>query len=465
MRILTIGVLALTAAGCAAGPNYSRPAVETPTAYYGQPAQAAPAELARWWVRFDDPVLQQLVADVEAGNLDLKVAAARLIQARESVVQARAGALPSVGVSATIRRNVDPDVKDTTAYSAGASAAWEIDLFGRIRRGVEAARADAEGAYFDQEAVRVSIAAETASTYIQARLAQDRLALAREDLQMADQNLQIADWRVQAGLVSSLDLERARTQRAQTAASIPTLEASYANAADRLAVLTGRAPGALRELLAAPRPVPLGPSDIAAGIPADVIRQRPDVRSAERSLASATARIGVAEAQLYPALSLSGNIGTTAFSIGGLADVVTGSILGGLDQSIFEGGRLRSQVRAQRAVADAALSTYRQSVLTALEDVQNALAALDAAKRRQTEFTAALNSANNTAILARSQYRAGLVDFTTLLDAERSLNSARDGLAVSRGDQASALVQLYRALGGGWTPQAAPQSGSSNERL
>jgi multidrug efflux system outer membrane protein len=209
------------------------------------------------------------------------------------------------------------------------------------------------------------------------------------------------------------------------------------------------------------KPIPKGPRDVAVGIPADTLRQRPDIRAAERGLAAATARIGVAEAQLLPDLRLTGNIGTSAFSIGGLFDAITGGIFSSLSQTLFDGGRLRSQVRSQRAATEAALATYHQSVLTSLEDVENALLALRAARARQVQFAIALDAASNSALLARTQYRSGLTDFQQLLETERSLVSARDGIAGSRGDESLALVQLYRALGGGWDPDAAPLTGSS----
>ncbi len=463
MRNLAALFAFLASAGCTTlGPDYRAPepaALSVPETYYGRPGEAAPAELARWWERFDDPLLTRLIDEASAGNLDLAAAAARLVQARESLVQARAGLVPTVGASAGAGRNVGAG-NDRTSFSLGADAAWEVDLFGRIARGVEAAGADAEASYFDREALRVAIAAEVATNYIQARLAQERLALARDTLAIADDNLQIARWRVEAGLVSSLDSEQARAARAQTAASIPSIETSFASATYRLAVLTGRAPGALTAELEAARPIPRGPGDVAVGIPADTLRQRPDVRAAERSLAAATARIGVAQAQLYPALRLTGNIGSSAFSLGGLFDAITGGIFSSLGQTLFDGGRLRSQLRSQQAATDAALAAYRQSVLTSLEDVENALLALKAARERQVQFAIAFDAATNTSILARSQYRAGLTDFQQLLEAERSLLSARDGIAGSRGDEALALVQLYRALGGGWEPLAAPMIGT-----
>jgi NodT family efflux transporter outer membrane factor (OMF) lipoprotein len=454
---------ALLLGACTVGPNYRAPApasLSVPAAYYGREAQPAPAELARWWERFDDPLLTRLIDEATQSNLDLAASAARLAQAREALVQARAGLVPTVGASAGAGRTVGAG-NDHDSFNVGADAAWEVDLFGRIRRGIEAAGADAEGVYYDREALRVAIAAEVATNYIQARLAQERLALARDTLGISDDNLQIAQWRVRAGLVSSLDSEQARAARAQAAASIPNIERSFASATYRLAVLTGRAPGALTQELSEAKPIPRGPAEIAVGIPADTLRQRPDVRAAERSLASATARIGVAEAQLYPALRLSGNIGTSAFSLGGLFDAITGGIFSSLSQTLFDGGRLRSQLRSQQAATEGALATYRQSVLTSLEDVENALVALRAARQRQAQFAIALEAATNSAILARTLYRSGLTDFQQLLETERSLISARDGMAGSRGDEALALVQLYRALGGGWDPGSAPQIGNS----
>jgi len=451
-----LAIAALSA--CTVGPNYRPPApasLQVPQAWDQRAAPGEPADLSHWWDQFNDPLLSRLIGEASTSNLDLAVASTRLVQARESLIQAQAGLVPEAGASASVGRTFGPG-NDHTTFSVGADASWEVDLFGRIRRGIEAANADAEGVYYDREALRVAIAAELATNYVQTRSLQERLALARENLAIADDNLQIAQWRVQAGLASSLDSEQARAARAQTAATIPSLEQNLASSIYRVSVLTGRAPGALTAELNPVKPVPRGPRDIAAGIPADTLRQRPDVRSSERALAAATARIGVAQAQLYPALRLSGNIGTSAFSLGGLFNAITGGILGGLTQTLFDGGRLRSQLRSQRAAAEGALATYRQSVLTALEDVENALAALNAARARQTQFATALDAANNSAILARIQYRSGLTSFDQLLDVERSLVSARDGLASSRADEALALVQLYRALGGGWDPTAPP---------
>jgi outer membrane protein TolC len=218
-------------------------------------------------------------------------------------------------------------------------------------------------------------------------------------------------------------------------------------------VLLGREPGALKAELAAPMPIPTGPASIAVGIPADVLRQRPDVCSAERSLAAATARIGVAQAQLYPALSLGGNIGTGAGSLGALFNVISGQAFANVAQTLMDGGRLRSQLRAQRAVTDGAFASYKQTVLRALEDTENAIVALRSANQRQGNYATALDAATNSAILARQQYRSGLIDYTSLLTIENQLITSRNGAVQTRYDRAIALVQLYAALGGGWDPR------------
>jgi NodT family efflux transporter outer membrane factor (OMF) lipoprotein len=446
--------LATTLAGCAVGPNY-RPAAPAalgvPDAYSrgaGQPLSEA--ELARWWGQLGDPTLDALVDKAIVNNLDVAQATARLRQARESLVQARAGLLPTLDASGSAGRNFSSPGNDRSSFSLGADAAWEIDLFGGIGRSVEAARADAEGAGFDLATVRIAIIAELTTNYVQARLAQEQLRIARETLENDTDNLEIAGWRVQAGLVSSLDQEQARAQRARTAASIPSLEVQYRGALNRIAVLTGEAPGAATASLEAVAPIPTAPAGIATGIPADTLRQRPDVRAAERTLAAATARIGVAQADLLPSLRISGNIGSSAFSLGGLFDTITGGLFASIAQSIFDGGRRRSVVRSQQAAADAAFAGYKQTVLTSLEDVENGINALTASRSRAGEFAIAFDAANNSAILARSQYRAGLTDFQTLLQTEQSLLSARNSVASARADQALAVIQLYRALGGGW---------------
>lgn len=410
----------------------------------------APAELASWWRQLNDPVLDVLVTRAVQGNLDIAQARAGLRQAREATREASAALLPSVSGSGGAGRNFSNTADDTNSVSLGATAAWEIDLFGGTRRSIEAASADARSSGYTLAATQVSIIAEVVINYVTARQAQEQLAIARDTLATLDENLQITRWRVMAGLAASLDEEQARAQRAQTAASIPTIEQQYRGALNRIAVLTGEAPGEATRQIETVAPLPVAPSAIATGIPADVLRQRPDVRASERALAAQTARIGVAQAALYPALRISGDIGTSALSVGRLADVVTGSLFAGLSQLLFDGGAAQARVRQQRAATDAAFSAYRQNVLIALEDVENGLVAMRATGARQRENAIALDAARNAAVLARIQYRAGLTDFVTLLEAERSLLSSRTNEASARADKVLAVVQLYRAMGGGW---------------
>ena len=457
----------LPLAGCSVGPDYRpRSATELGVpAGYSVPADEANTEdITRWWANFNDPMLGQLVEQGRTANLDVAIAVTRLRQARESLVQSRASLFPTVGVSGGASRNqavIGPGGSGNS-FSIGADASYQVDLFGGNRRGVEASGAAYEAAGFDYALVLISIQAEIARNYVLARLAQQQLANARESLAIQDDNLQIAGWRVQAGLVSSLDAEQARAARAQTAASIPSIEANYNSFVSRLGVLTGQAPGALKGAMEAPKPIPVGPASVATGIPAETLRQRPDVRSAERNLAAATARIGVAEAQLYPALSIGGSLDSGGGVIGALFDTISGRLFANIAQTIFDGGRIRSQVRANEAAAEGAFLSYKQTVLTGLEDVENAIVALGAAQERARQFAIAFDAANNTAILARMQYRSGLTDFTTLNQAEASLLSARNGLAQAQADRATALIALYLALGGGWDSNTTPEAIDGN---
>ena len=470
-RIGWISGTALTLSACAAGPDYRAPqpaALGVPGSYYTASASSAlsEAELARWWTRLNDPALTGLIDQAVASNLDIVQAQARLRQARESLVQARAAFLPQVNASGSGGRNysnrgggtrvIDGNVVSTgsdswsSSYSLSANASWQIDLFGELSRSAEAARADLAASGYDLANVRMTIIAELVTNYVQARQAQEQLRIARETQAIQQDNYNIANWRLQAGLVSSLDEQQARAQLAQTNAAIPQLEASLRGSLNRIAVLTGQAPGEATRILEAPAPIPVASTMIAIGIPADTLRQRPDVRAAERSLAAATARIGVAQAQLYPSLGISGNIGTNATSIKSLFDIITGGVFANVAQVIFDGGRLASQARSQRAATDAAFAAYKQSVLTALEDVENAMASLNSARHRKAEFATAFDASNNAALLARSQYQSGLIDFQTLSNTETTLLNARNSLAAAQADEVLAIAQLYNALGGGW---------------
>lgn len=452
-------------ASCSVGPDYHpRAAGELGVPDEWSVTAAPDAEdLTHWWRKFDDPVLGQLVEQAAAANLDVAQAIARLRQAREELTISRSDLFPTISGSAGYSRTGVVRSSDTTPtaggsdnFSIGLDASYQLDIFGGNRRSVEASRAEYQAAGFDYATTLLSVESEVARNYVLARAYQAQLDNARASLAIQDDNLEIAGFRVQAGLVSSVDAEQARASRAQTAASIPQIEQQYNAAVSRIAVLTGQAPGALKPLLAEPQPIPVGPADVAIGIPANVLRQRPDVRSAERSLAAATARIGVAKAQLFPALNITGSLDANAANIGNIFDTITGGLFAGISQTIFNAGRLGAQVRSSRAAADGAFAAYKSTVLTALEDVENAAVALQAAQQRERFFAIAYDAANNSAILARSQYRSGLTDFTTLNTQEAALISALNGLVQARSDKATALIALYVALGGGWDSSVAP---------
>jgi multidrug efflux system outer membrane protein len=477
-RVAPFG-LAATLSACAVGPNYVPPApsaLAMPDRFVAaEPADASEKSLASWWQAFGDPVLTDLIDRALAANPNVDVAGARLRQARAAVIVAGSSLLPTLDASGSGGRSetlngggsfTDPNTGAVfssggggrTTFQGGLNAAYEVDIFGGNRRSVEAARADAGNAVANLHAAQLSVASDTAIYYIAARNAQARLAIAKANLAYQAETVEIVGWRVQAGLVSSLDLEQARALRAQTEASIPALETNYVSAVNRLAILLGQAPGSVTALIDPVKPVPLAPDFVATGLPADLLQRRPDLAAAERTLAAATARIGVAEADLYPALRLTGSLTGSGASLGSVTDTVIGNLIGSISAPIFQGGRLRAQVESARGNAAAALGTYRAAVLTALEDVENALTSNRNAGRRESSLVLAEEASRNATLYARSQYRAGLIDFQQLLEAERSLLSSQDSRASARADRATASVQLYRALGGGWQVAPEPQT-------
>jgi NodT family efflux transporter outer membrane factor (OMF) lipoprotein len=440
------------------GPDYAPPGVDLPPAWdrASDIATAGREDLSAWWKRLEDPVLSGLIADSLAASLDLRNAKARLRQARALRAAAGAERFPTVSASASASRAKGSEQtgsgRTTELYSAGFDARWEPDVFGGARRGIEAAQADLEASEASLQNTRVSLIAEVALNYVEVRNFQARLAIARANLGSQAETFQLTDWRAQAGLAGALDVERARTQLEQTRAQIPSLATSLAQAEHRLAVLLGRAPGQLRERLAVRGPVPVPPARVAVGIPADTLRQRPDVRAAERTLAAETARIGQAQAARYPGFALSGSIGLEALSASalGASGAAASAIAASAATVIFDGGRLRQQVEAQSAVAEQALVSYEAAILTALEDVENALVSLANSAQRAAALGRAAEAARNAELLARQRYESGLIDFLTLLDTQRTLLSIEDSLAATQAESASALIQLYKALGGGW---------------
>ncbi|MEW6446348.1 MAG: efflux transporter outer membrane subunit [Pseudomonadota bacterium] len=451
-------LIALLLGGCASvGPNYITPEPKAPSAWQTPSATLdRPERLARWWEQFDDPILTGLIHQALDRSPELHLAEARLRESRARSELAMAGLAPSLDASGSASRaqtSAEAGSGSTrNTFSAGFDARWEADLFGGTQREIEAARASVENREASLADVRVTLAAEVARNFIELRAAQTRLRIARDNLASQGETLRLTEWRTQAGLSSALEVEQARASLEQTRAQIPALETSLAAAGYRLAVLLGENPGALHERLAPPAPIPVAPAPLALGIPAETLHQRPDVRAAERTLAAETARIGQAEAARYPALTLSGSIGLDALTLDGLTGgrALSRSILASLTAPLLDGGRLRSQVDIQTAVRDQAAISLEQTVLGALEEVENALVSLARGREREAALDEAADAARKAAGLARQRYVGGIIDFQTVLTTERSVLTLEDSLASARAETVKALIQLYKALGGGW---------------
>lgn len=454
-------LLALLLAACVSvGPDYQRPALPTPTAWQAAlPPGAAEASLAEWWRNFGDATLTRLEAQAFAANTDLRLARARLRESRARRLLAGAQAYPSVEAAATGSATTRGHAEAATTsrlYTAGFDASWEADLFGATRRATEAAQADLEASAASLDDARVSLAAEVALNYMDYRGYRARLAIAKDNLARQRETLQLVEWREQAGLTTSLEVEQARSNAAQTRATLPTLEDGASQARLRLETLLARPPGTLLPALEADAALPRVPAGFALALPAAALEQRPDLRVAERQLAAATARVGTAEAARYPGLNLSASFGLEAARLGdlGTAASITRGLAGSLAATLFDAGRLRTQVEIQNALQEQALLSYENTARLAIEEVENALVALRTGAARRDALAVAAVSARNAATLARQRYASGITDYQTVLDTERTQLGVEDSLLSSEQSTLAAAIQLYKALGGGW--QSAP---------
>jgi NodT family efflux transporter outer membrane factor (OMF) lipoprotein len=456
--------------GCfAVGPDYQAPDLSAPAEWsrslHGSVTAEAPdaQALAQWWSALSDPDLSNLIERAVAGNVDLKTAQARVREARARRGIAQAGLLPTLnaGGSATRSRASEQtgSGESRDLYRLGFDASWELDIFGRVRRSVEAAQGDLDASEADYHDVLVTLVAEVALNYVEARTLQTQLEVAEENLKTQRDTLQLTQWRFEAGLVSRLDVEQARSNLESTRAQLPNLRSAIEEAKNRLAALLGGFPGALEGQLGPRKPIPEAPVEIAIGVPAETLRRRPDVRRAERQLAAQTARIGVATADLYPTFSLPGSIGLEALTTNRFFNTANRawSIAGSFAWPIFKGGAIRQNIEVQNALQEQALNQYEGTIRTALEEVENALVAYGEEQNRKQALAEATDAAQKSAELARNQYASGLIDFQSVLDAERSLLTFQDQLAQSRGQVTSNLISLYKALGGGWTAMTGAQ--------
>jgi NodT family efflux transporter outer membrane factor (OMF) lipoprotein len=465
--------LAGALAGCAVGPDYRPPAVSAPTRYLGEAALAqrtagAPSDLTAWWASFGDPELTRLETVALAQNLDLAQAVARVTQSRAQLQDATAALLPqgSATAQATASRlslaappgellqRLPGFGRTGHTYEVDAGASWELDLFGGLRRNREAARAQYEAANAGAWAARVTVAAAVADTYVTIRGLQARLAVAQEQVETQRRLVALVNLQAARGVAARLQLDQAQGSLKQVEATIPMLQASLEQAFNGMDVLLGALPGVYRAELLAPAPVPTAPSITLAGGPADLLRRRPDLIVAERTLAATNARIGAAISDYYPKVSLTGLIGAASGGAGNLFTNAAGQDSGvaGLRWRLFDFGRVDAEVAAARGRNAEALAAYRLAVLRASEDVENAFSQLvqdEAQARTLAEAETALKRARDA---SEAAYKGGVVSLIEVLEADDRLLAARDSRTAAAMAADRAAVASFRALGGGWTP-------------
>jgi multidrug efflux system outer membrane protein len=465
--------IALAAAGCAVGPNYQAPAVPLDPSFVnaapGQ-AQAPGADIATFWRGFADPLLTSLVERALAVNGDVRIASARLQEARANLRGADAELLPEIGVAAAAGRSLTPEFqlpgtsrsqRTTSSFDAAFTASWELDFFGRNRRASESAAAQLGASEAGLHAARTAIAAEVARNYLELRGLQQRYVVAADSLVNQRDTLRLTQARLDAGRGTRLDVVRSQSQVDSTEAALPGLQAAIDRATYRLATLTAQPPRVVAAQVATPQLLPTLPlTDLSAlplGTPEQLLRRRPDLVVAERQLAAATADIGVATADLFPRVNLTGLIGFASNRVADLGgrDSQHWSYGAGLSWPVLDFGRVRSRIAASEARAQQALAGYEQTVGIALEETEGALSQFTQSARQAEQLASAARNAEEATRLSRLRFDAGVIDFVVVLDAQRQTLFARDQLVQAQVAQATALVAIYRALGGGWTDAAA----------
>ena len=467
-RPLAWAALAAFLGGCAVGPDFRPPQVPVPPAYsqtVSAPANQPPETLADWWRLFHDPQLDSLIQEAALANLDVRLAQARVREARAQQGVARSALFPSVDANGQYARG---RVSQNSAngllaqetgqslqqnlFNAGFDMNWELDIFGGNRRALEAARADLGATEESSRGTRITVLADVGLNYLDLRGLQKQLAVARDNLRLQEQTLDLTRDRYRAGLASELDTSRAEAQVAETRSQIPLLEQDIESSIHRLSILLGKEPAKLESQLAAAAPIPAATPGIPIGLPSDLLRRRPDIRQAELEVAAATARIGVATADLFPKFYLTGTAGLESLSA---SDFFTAgsrfwSIGPSMKWPIFTAGRIRQNIKVQNARQEQTLIRYEQTVLTSLEEVENALVACGK-EQEHHQSLAQSEAANRRAVeLADERYRSGLVDFLNVLETQRSLLVVQDSLARSERTMGQNIVRLYKALGGGW---------------
>lgn len=434
-------------------------AAAPPVAQWSEPAAPRDAAaLAHWWSLFNDPLLGELVQDALTTNTDIRLARASLAQARALRTVTAAALQPQVDAGASAGRSRS-GAAHANSLRAGLDASWELDLFGANTQATRGADADVLTAQADLAATQVAIAGEVGQAYVQLRGYRQQLAYAQSSLQAQLETLQITQWRAQAGLVSSLDAEQARATAEQTRASLPAIGSNIAQTEHRLAVLLALPPTALRERLGMAERIPqVASQTLPLGLPAETLRARPDVRAAEFAIQAEAARLAQRNALRLPSFAISGSLAVQAATAAALTSgtAAISSVVAAVSWPLWDGGTARARRDAQAAVLEQSQVRYEATVLAALQDVENALAAYRASQAQRQSLEQAFDAAQNALTLARQRYQAGLVDFTVLLDAQRTALSVATSLATARTNEGLNLVLIYKGLGGGWQPAAAP---------
>ena len=456
--------------GCMVGPDYVRPPTDTAAQWLeaeDKRLKISPTNDQDWWKTFNDPVLDQLIDRAYHENLNIRVAGLRILEARAQLGtaignfypqnQQLTGSLNKIHLSQHASQAAFSKIFDYTQTQLGLTASWEIDFWGKFRRAIESADASLEAAVADYDNALVSLTADVAQAYITIRTLEKRLGIARQNVDTQKESLHIAEVRYNGGTTSERDVEQARTVLANTQATIPTLEIGLRQQLNALGVLLGKAPSKMGELLTGTMQIPAPPTQVAVGIPAELLRRRPDIRHAELQAAAQSASIGVTKAELYPAISLTGTFGLLSTDVGrfALSDVFlwksrTASFGPALQWNIFNYGQITNQVRVQDARLQELLITYQNAVLTAQREVEDNLVAFLRSQERAQSLGESTAAAQRSLNLATLQYREGITDFTTVLTAQQALLSEQDSLASTLGDISNNLVGVYRALGGGW---------------
>lgn len=473
--LASTSAVAFLLGGCAVGPNYQRPTADGPKSFMGEAdveaRQAAqPSDLSRWWEGFNDPLLTRLVNEAEQRNLDVAQAMARVRQAKASLNEATASLLPSGGVQAMagrIRTSDDSPIgaisradgfpRDLDSYEGDLTASWEIDIFGGLRRGREAAAANYQASEAGVVAARLAVSAQVADTYVVIRGLQERLAVAHSQVDTQQRLLDTVTLQYRKGVAAELQMRQAEGILAQVKATVPALESSLDAAFNSLDVLMGAQPGTYRVLVESPLPIPLAPSIADAGGPADLLRRRPDIIMAERRLAATNAQIGQAVSEYFPKISLSGLLGTA--SAVGTGALFTGSAtqaqgFAGLRWRLFDFGRINAEIKSAKGANAEALAAYRLAVLRASEDVEDSFSALVKREQQEAVLTGGEKSLTRARDASEAAYKGGVVSLIEVLDADTRLLETRDQKAQAQTEATRAAIASFRALGGGWNAPA-----------